>query len=214
MYLVRLSQLYAYSYCTYKIQPKENQPNSIRCQSYTYSSHNRKFFSVYAKVHVRILCVQNVWSGGNILLVHFKTKILRLVDLDKSNFRLVLVIERFSSFWDIFVQFCRDKFVCIFTLTSQDWGNFVQNFFFQLSTDQWLTKNKGSITSFSVSYNLVLVGTSVDLIILVLKKITALEKSVRICPTTCTNLPHYLYEFTPQFGLCRKKRLFLQLSTV
>ena len=29
VYLVRLSQLYQYNYCTYKIRPKENQPNSI-----------------------------------------------------------------------------------------------------------------------------------------------------------------------------------------
>ena len=52
-----------------------------------------------------------------------------------------------------------------------------------------IDKNKGSIASFSVSYNTKLsISTSVDLIILVPKKITALEKTLRICPTICTNL--------------------------
>ena len=57
-----------------------------------------------------------------------------------------------------------------------------KRFFFQLGTDQWLTKNEGSITSFLISYCTKLsVSTTVESIIFVLKKITALKKR-------CTNL--------------------------
>ena len=84
---------------------------------------------------------------------------------------------------------------------ASNWGySYKSIFFFQLSTDQWSTQNKGSIRSFWISYNTKLsISTSVDLIILVPKKITALEKGRRISPTTCTNVP---------------RSLGLQLSTV
>ena len=59
-----------------------------------------------------------------------------------------------------------------------------------------IEKNKGSITSFLVSYNTILsISTSVDFIFLAPKKIIALEKSLRICSTSCANLPRSLGYF-------------------
>ena len=44
VYFVRLSQLYAYSYCTYKIQPKENQLNSIVVRAVPTALTEENFF--------------------------------------------------------------------------------------------------------------------------------------------------------------------------
>ena len=58
VYLVRLSQLYAYSYCTYKIQPKENQPNGIVVRAVITVLATDNFFQCIKteKKRVRKLC--------------------------------------------------------------------------------------------------------------------------------------------------------------